>query len=380
MIFFKMELSLSIASGHPWIYSDAVRDPAGEPGEIVEIHGSRGFLALAWLDPLSPIVARVISLDPKERLDNLVARRIAAAMRLRAAVIDRETTTAFRALNGEGDHFPGLVVDVYGKVAVVRFDGAGARAFAHDRLVPVLRKELELETIYERSSRKDGGGGLMFGREPARELDVKEHGMTLLVDVVRGQKTGAFLDQRENRKLVRSIARGRRVLNLFSYTGGFTLAAALGGAQKTVSVDTAKAALETAKRTLERNGVTGDHEMREADAFEAIASVKKDEFDLIVVDPPNMAPSKNTVERALASYRALNVAALAAVESGGFVASASCSSHVDEPAFLSMLADAVAESGRPARIVTVRGAGPDHPYLPGHPEGRYLKFVLLAVG
>lgn len=374
----QKDLRRHLLDGHPWIYSEALR-AKGEPGEVVDVCDKAGtFLARGVLDPESPIAVRVISLHEDEPVEGLVERRLDEALALRERVIDRATTDAFRLLNGEGDHLPGVVVDVYGGVAVVRFDGAGPRAWAFESLVPALRARLPLATILERSSRGSDAKKL-WGADPADEIAVREHGMTLLVDVKRGQKTGAFLDQRENRALVRTLANGRRVLNVFSYTGGFTLAAALGGATSTASVDLAGAALETAARTLKANGVEGSHTMEKADAYRWLRELPSGRFDLIVVDPPSMAPSEKTVARALDAYREINVSAMRALPDGGLLASASCSSHVDEPKFLAMLRDAASRAGRRTRVLTVRGAGADHPFAPGHPEGRYLKFVLLSV-
>jgi 23S rRNA (cytosine1962-C5)-methyltransferase len=376
----RKPLARAIRGGHPWIYADALRSLDGaSPGEIVDVLDVKGggFLARGYADPGSAIAVRVLTLDPDEIVDEaFVARRVAEASRLREAVVDRATTDAFRLLHGEGDHLPGLVCDVYAGVHVVRFDGEGARQLGRRTLLPALAGA---RTIYERWRE---GGERLSGEPLPEELIVREHGMRFSVDVARGQKTGFFLDQRENRRLLAGHARGRTLLNCFAYTGGFTIAGALGGATRTVSVDTAGPALDAARRNLELNELDpAQHALVCEDAFKFLerAARRGERWDIVVLDPPSFAPSADALDRALGAYRELNELGLRCVVAGGLLATASCSSHVTPEAFLGVIASAAARARRRVRFFELRGAGPDHPVAPGHPEGRYLEFFLGRV-
>jgi len=376
----RKDLSGAVRSGHPWIYRDALRslgEPA--PGEIVEVADTRGdFLARGYADPDSPIAVRVLTLEADEPVDDtLVGRRVAEAVALRARIIDAQTTDAYRLCNGEGDFLPGVVCDLYAGVHVLQFDGAGARAFGQ-RVVRALAARGP-ETIFERSRE---GGALLAGAPPPAEIVIREHGMRLAVDVQRGQKTGLFLDQRENRRLVGTFSRGKSVLNCFSYTGGFSIAAALGGAQHTISVDTAAPALDAARHNFGLNGLDpAAHTLVCEDAFAFLdrCARRGEQFGLVVLDPPSFAPSAAALPRALRAYRDLNTLGLRCVEPGGVLATASCSSHVTADQFLEVLSEAAGRARRRVRVVALRGPGPDHPVAPGHPEGRYLKLVLGVV-
>jgi 23S rRNA (cytosine1962-C5)-methyltransferase len=221
---------------------------------------------------------------------------------------------------------------------------------------------------------------VLRGATPPDTVRVREHGVPFVVDVARGQKTGAFLDQRDNRRRVGELARGRRVLNLFSYAGGFSLHAALGGAGHVTSVDVASAGHATAQASFRAAGVDPSrHAFVTADVYAFLdgAAKRRETWDLVVSDPPSFAPSEKAVPRALASYRRLHRACAAALTPGGILCAASCSSHVPMDAFLGTLDDGSLGRGD-LRALELRGAGPDHPSLPAFPEGRYLKFVVLA--
>ena len=372
----KKDVAKAVRGGHPWVYRDALRPMAGvAPGEIVDVEDVKGaFLARGYADPDGAIGVRVLTLDARETIDDgFVAERVREAQAVRARVIGADTD-CYRLLNGEGDYLPGIVCDVYAGVHVLRFDGAGAKAFG-GRVV----RALSAATVYERSRE---GGELLAGAPPPDEIIVREHDMRLAVDVVRGQKTGFFLDQRENRRRVRELAQGRTVLNVFAYTGGFSVAAALGGARRTISVDTAAPALETARKNFALNGLdAAAHDFACEDAFAWLdrAARRGERFGLVILDPPSFAPNEESLARALRAYRDLNALGLQCVEPGGYLASASCSSHVDGDAFLAVIAEAAGKAHRRVRLIELRGAGPDHPVAPAHPEGRYLKFYLGVV-
>jgi 23S rRNA (cytosine1962-C5)-methyltransferase len=321
----------------------------------------------------------------RSRLDAAVwQERAAHACRLRALLFEGHRTNAYRLVHGEGDRMPGFVVDRYGPVAVVRTDGAGAAAriaeFA-EAIEPELER-LGVRTLVHRVGAKGETPQLegLYGPPPPERVVVEEHGVPFVVDLAHGQKTGAFLDQRENRRRVGELARGRRVLNLFSYAGGFSLHAALGGAPHVTSVDVAAAAHATAQASFRQAGVDpAAHAFVTADvrAFLEGANRRGETWDLVVSDPPSFAPNERAVPRALAAYRALHRACVDVLADGGVFCAASCSSHVDADDFLGTLDDA-ALAGRALVVAEVLGAGADHPTLAAFPEGRYLKFVVLA--
>jgi 23S rRNA (cytosine1962-C5)-methyltransferase len=355
---------------------------AGE--EVQIIAPDRTPVGRGLADPRSPIAVRVWT-RRRDPIDSALWRsRAARACERRTQLFDRTRTNAFRVLHGEGDRMPGLVVDRYGPVAVARADGDATSARIVE-LVDALWPLLDtwgVRTLVLREGAKGNPPRLepLRGRPPPDVVQVEEHGVPFLVDLAHGQKTGAFLDQRENRLRVGELARGRRVLNLFSYAGGFSLHAALGGAAHVTSVDVAAGAHATAQASFRVAGVDPSaHGFVTADvrAFLEGARKQRKEWDLIVSDPPSFASSEKALPRALSAYKTLHRACASVLSPGGIFCAASCSSHVDPPAFLSTLDDA-ALGERELVVLELRGAGPDHPTLPAFPEGRYLKFAVLA--
>jgi 23S rRNA (cytosine1962-C5)-methyltransferase len=279
---------------------------------------------------------------------------------------------------------PGLVVDRYRALAVAQTDGAGAAAHVSDlaeALWPTL-SSWGVSTLVHRTAVRGERPQLelLRGDPPPQVVAVEEHGVPFFVDIARGQKTGAFLDQRDNRRRVGELATGRRLLNLFSYTGGFGLHAARGGATHVTNVDTAAAAHATAQASFRAGGVDPSaHSFVTADVrtFLEGAQARGETWDLVVCDPPSFASSEKAVRRALSAYRALHRACAAVLAPGGILCASSCSSHVDASAFVRTLDDS-AVGGRELAVLEMRGAGPDHPTLAAFPEGRYLKFLVLC--
>ncbi|MFO0553609.1 MAG: class I SAM-dependent rRNA methyltransferase [Polyangiaceae bacterium] len=383
-----------VAAGHPWIYRESISEVRGAPktGDAVTLsaRGSREVLGVGLFDASSQIAVRVYA-QHDANVDKVIIEQIDRAIAFRRRIFD-DTTTAMRLCHGEGDRVPGVVLDRYGEVAILRLDGdaiatrfenpALARAL-FGKLTPIGVRSLGLRSAasHEGDSPDDKRVRDLEGEPVPRRVEVLENGMTLEVDLWHGQKTGAFLDQRENRARVRRWARGaRKVLNLFSYTGGFSLAAALGGAERVTSVDSAAQAHASAQRSFRKNGLDpARHDFVTADAFAYLdsAAQKGERFDLVICDPPSFAPSERAKKRALSAYEKLHRACARVLAPGGMLAAASCSSHVTMEDFMSTLDDRAL--GRSDLVV--RGAfGPpeDHPSLAAFPEGRYLKLVLLA--
>jgi 23S rRNA (cytosine1962-C5)-methyltransferase len=383
--------AVAVRRGHPWVYREGIlRPPPGlATGAAVEVAGEAGeILGRGLWDGASPIAVRVFGGARGEALDAAgIASRIERAMAWRDAWFGGDgQTTAYRLVAGEGDRVPGFVLDRYGDLAVARLDTEALRPHL-DGIARALEAPLAARGIRTLALRLDepGAGGRKLaslrGPPPPDRIVVRELGMAMEVDLAHGQKTGAFLDQRENRARVRALARGRRrILNLFSYAGGFSLAAALGGGAKVTSVDTASAAHASAERSFRQNGLDpAAHAFVTADVFDFLEQARRrgDRFDLAISDPPSFAPSERARPRAMAAYRRLHAAVAAVLADGAVFCASSCSSHVPAEDFLATLDDATLGRGDLC-LREMHGQPPDHPTLPAWPEGRYLKFAVLG--
>ena len=400
----------AVRRGHPWIFRSAVGQNSSRPitdARIVTIVAESGeAIGTGVYDPGSPIALRVWGVGEGAHLDaSVFSERLGRALAVRKELFADGQTTAYRVLNGEGDRTPGFVIDRYGDVAVIRIDGDAARAVAPILLAGVddqLRDAgiaTALERVAKRTSDREGREGregreergeaksvtVRFGTEPT-SVRVSEHGVPFLVDVMRGQKTGAFLDQRENRRRVGELvarrlraALGVRVLNLFSYTGGFSQRAALAGGTVT-SVDVAAKAHGTAQESFKLAGIPlAPHSFVTADAFAWLAEQKKKgrDWDVVISDPPSFAPSERAKPNAISAYRSLHRACAEVLAPGGTFVAASCSSHISAEDFLTTLDD-IALGRSDLRLLELFGPPADHPTLPSFPEGRYLKLAVLA--
>jgi 23S rRNA (cytosine1962-C5)-methyltransferase len=347
-------------------------------------------LARGFWDANSPIAVRIVSADGELELEREIDRRVSEALARRLGAIDRGGTDAFRWIHGEADELPGVHVDVYGTALSIRYDGGGARAFYRD--LPARLREaargagLAVDAILERRPR--GGSGdadgertlALHGTPPDGEIEIRENGLRFGADLRRGQKGGLFLDQRENRALVRTLARDRRVLNLFGYTGGFSIYAAAGGARATTTVDVAAPAIAAARRNFERNHLpiaNARFAAEDAFAFLTRAAAAGERFDLVISDPPSFAPSRRALETGLRAYQRLHRLCAAVTAPGGILCAASCSSHIGRQAFLATVKDGAREADRRVQVREVRGAAVDHPVVPQFPEGDYLKFAIM---
>ena len=396
----KLELQKDLArhlrAGHPWVYKRALeRPPPGlAPGAIVDVTAGGKFVARGYFDPISAVRVRILTRDPAEAIGPLFWRRqIARAAALRRAYVLNEQTDCARLVHGEGDGLPGLVVDLYGKHAVLKLYSGGL-TLHRAAIVDALRGEVALEGIYGRDEElaaapseeeeledRDGPpakGHLLWGQEPPAELVVRENGMQVAVDLRGGQKTGYFLDQRDNRFALRRYARGRtRALNCFSYSGGFSVSAALGGAREVISVDRDAGAIALARRNFALNGFdAGDHGFITGEVLEFLRAQEK-KFDLIVLDPPAFAKSQKAVPAALDGYASLHRAALQILAPGGILATASCSARVGPEEFIGAVWEAAAKTHSDLTLLEERRQPPDHPVLLAFPEGRYLKFFVF---
>jgi 23S rRNA (cytosine1962-C5)-methyltransferase len=382
-----------LRTGHPWVFRKGLEQvPRIPPGSVVDLTEGGKFVARGYFDPHSPIAVRVLTRDVRDVVDQtFLEARLSRALHLRQALLDLSSTDAYRWVHGEGDGLPGVVVDLYGSLAVVKLYSAGLTPF-RAMLVAALRAVLpQLTGILGRDRPAEGepleedegqGGGELLWGAAAEPLVIRERGVRFRVDVWRGQKTGFFLDQRENRALVRRLASGARVLNCFCYSGGFSVNAALGGAAHVFSVDQDADAISLARENFRENGLDPErHDFLAADAFQLLASFRGEgrQFELVVLDPPAFAKTQRAVEAALDGYASLNRQALALVTPGGLLATASCSARVSPEAFLGTLKEAGAKAGVDLTLVEERYQPPDHPVSLAFPEGRYLKFHVLRV-
>jgi 23S rRNA (cytosine1962-C5)-methyltransferase len=358
------EVSDSIRRGHPWIFRPALHPPRQPvaPGQLALIERRGKAIAIGFADPESPIAARVLTLDVNESINEAwVCRRVERAVALRRCAPSLAHCNAMRVIHGENDHLPGLVLDCYAGFGVVQFDGAGARAMWQPYVEAIARV-----------------AGVQLARP--RLVTIEENGARFEVDLERGQKTGFYLDQRDNRLRAGAACAGARVLNLFCYSGGFTVQAALGGALAVTSVDRAKPAVDAVARNLALNDLdVAAHELVSSDAFEFLEDARRRQrrWDVVTCDPPSFAPSARVRAKALSAYRRLNRLAVDAVEPGGMLITASCSSHITMDDMLDIAADATAERG--GRVLAMTGPGEDHPVLPGFREGLYLKCLFVRL-
>jgi 23S rRNA (cytosine1962-C5)-methyltransferase len=373
--------------GHPWIYSEAIGQVEGAPtaGDVVDVcDQSSRFIGRGFFNPRSQIRVRMATWRDEPVDGALVRARIAAARQLRVRLgLPSADTTAYRLVNSEGDRLSGLVVDMYGDVAVVQFGALGLKLREAD-VYAALQELVAPRAIYEA-----GGGGfaavegfevkarLVHG-EAASEIVYRENGLTLAIDPLAGQKTGAFLDQRENRARVGALARGARVLDVYTYVGGFALCALAGGARSVCAVDASSRALARAEANAARNQFVG-LEVVEADAFRFLEAASPNAYDLVIVDPPKFARARKDLDAALKGYRRLNALALAACAPGALLATSSCSQLVSLAEFERTLSAAALDAHRRIQVLETRSMGADHPLPPAFPEGRYLKFVLCRV-
>lgn len=368
--------------GHPWVYRDAISTPPKvNRAQLCQMLDSKNdHLAWAYYDPHSPLCLRVLSLDKKPPTFQLFEQRFNLALQLRKSVLS-PNTDSYRLFNGEGDLLPGLICDVYKDVAVLQFDGQGANEFwEKQKITDWLMKESGCTSVVEKLRRQtEGGLVLLGGKKCSEEIIAKENGVSFVVNLEKGQKTGFFLDQRENRKYIQSVSKGKSVLNLFSYSGGFSVYAGLGGAVKVASLDIAEGAIELASKNWALNGLEPKlHEGLCVDVFDYLGSVTE-AWDHIIVDPPSMGHSEEHKERARLKYIELFTAVAKKIKSQGQLSVSSCSSHISFEDFFEIINESLSQAKRRGQIVRVSGQGPDHPFPHGCHELRYLKFVHLVL-
>lgn len=393
-VYLKKGRDESVRRFHPWVFSGAVAQVAGSPaeGDIVAVYSAEGEYLASGHWQIGSIAVRILSFDADPGSPSFWEDSIRAAFDARKAMglTDSAKTDCYRLVHGEGDGLPGLIVDYYDGVCVLQAHSVGMFR-AKNQICEALKAVYgdALKAVYDKSS---GTAPFKAGLElvdgylwqapgfEAGEQTVLENGHKFLVNWTEGQKTGFFLDQRENRALVERYARGRNVLNLFCYTGGFSVYALGGGAVHVDSVDSSAKAMAMVDRNIALNGFgPGQHTSFCADAIEHLAAVEDGKYDLIIVDPPAFAKHRGALKNALRAYQRLNARAIEKVAPGGFIFTFSCSQVVEKEAFGLAVFSAAASTGRRVRIIDRLNQPADHAVNIYHPEGEYLKGLLLYV-
>lgn len=375
---------------HPWIFSGAVQQVEGEPasGETVGVYDAHGqFLAWGAYSPESQIRLRIWSWDQDATIDrDFFVEQIQNAVQLREALFDKSDTTAYRLIHAESDRLPGLIVDQYKDTVVIQILSAGIERW-REEIVTALVEFLHPTCIYERSDvavRELEGlpkrTGVAYGTLPEQPITISENKLRFKVDVVEGQKTGFYLDQRDNHRFCRGIAKGKSVLNCFAYTGGFTVEALAGGAASVLSIDSSEDALALAKENVSLNNLPLDKcDWIVGDVFEELRTLRDrgEGYDLIILDPPKFAPTASQARQAARGYKDINLYGFKLLNPGGVLMTFSCSGGIDENFFQKIVADAALDAGVDAQILYRLSQSADHPTHLTFPEGTYLKGLVV---
>lgn len=375
---------------HPWVFSGALQQiPEGlESGMPVHLLDEQGnFLAQGYFNSYSQIAVRVWGWDAREEINaEFFEQRVKQAYKIRKKFVENKGTDSYRLINSENDLLPGLVVDKYADYLSAQFHTRGME-YWKESVVDALMKMVKPKGIYERSDARardiegeKGKIGSLYGQTPEK-VKILENGLKFWVDIAGGQKTGFFLDQRDKRKALRKYVGGKKVLNCFSYTGGFSVYALGSGATEVVSVDSSEPALRLVEENVKLNGFK-NHKVISADVKDYLTSAqeeKKDYFDVIILDPPAFIKDRHKIKEGVQGYRKINELALRLLPPGGILASASCSAHLSLSDFRYMLSEAAGRAGRTLQILETYTHGIDHPELVAFTEGEYLKCVFAII-
>ena len=381
------DVSKHIKRGNPWIFSDAVEKIKAPEGSYVILTTFKGeALAHGFYSPSINLAVRVLVSEDRRFTDQEVINRLRRAIENKKHLLTTENK-CLRVINGEGDELPGMVADYYDRVLVLKLDGAAAEAFWNKEAVADYFMEqtiLPVECVYfKRKNREEEKGLILKGEwENLNDVEFLEHGVKFRTNIVDAAKTGFFLDQRENRNFIRSVAKDKTLLNLFGYTGGFSVYAGLGGASQVTTVDIAPHAIKASELNWQINLLSPEkHEAICADAFAWVleAQEQKKLWDIVITDPPSFAPNQKAVDSAKDAYTKVFADSLRLVKDGGFFAASSCSGHISFDEFMGIVQDAFSKARRRGKVILVKGQPEDHPFPMALPEMRYLKFVYLQV-
>jgi len=386
-VFLRRGKEKRLATGHLWIYEGEIEQVQGElgEGEVVDVRTAAGrFLGRGTYTSRSKIAVRLLTHRQEEIDEEFFRKRLTEAIAYRNQL--RIDATGYRLVYSEGDLLPGLIVDCYGDALVIQTTTVGMES-RKPLIVQLLAELLNPRYIYERNDmnvRKLEGlpvvKGFLWG-EGETLMEIQESGVRFLVDIEGGQKTGFFLDQRENRRAVAEYVQGGDVLDAFCYTGGFAIHAARAGARSVLGIENSEAAVAMARQNAELNGVHDRCTFIVGNTFDHLRRLSEEgrQFDAVILDPPAFVKTKSALAGGLAGYKEINLRALKLLRPGGILVSCSCSFHVDEALLLAVVADAARDARRTLRLVESRGQARDHPVLPSMPETRYLKCLIFRV-
>ncbi len=391
-VFLKKGKERLVQSKHPWIFSGAIEKikDVKQNGETVVVKSFDGKeLALGAISIHSQIAVRIWSFNVNKKIDDqFFTERINSAISLRRNIINFDHTNVYRLINSESDLIPGLIADVYGDFLVCQFLSAGAE-FWKATIVEILKKLLNINNIFERSdtdSRRkekfEEKSGVLSGIEPPDFVEVVENGLKFLVDIKSGHKTGFYIDQRDNRNLIKDFAKDKSVLNCFCYTGGFSLYAHSAGAKSITNIDSSSAALKILTKNFSINNFPSEQVTNiEGDVFQVLRKFRDEgkTFDLIILDPPKFAESASQVNKAARGYKDINLLAMKILNTGGVLFTFSCSGHITQDLFRKIVDDAAIDSGRTVKFIRQLTQSADHPVLSSFPEGLYLKGLVCEV-
>lgn len=386
----------AVRAGHPWIFSGAIQDVTGspKPGETIEVKSTnQDFLGMGAWSPKSQMQVRMWSIKKRPIDKAFFTECISAAFQQRQALGLTTTNTAYRLINAESDNLPGVTVDYYDGWLIAQFLTTGAE-YWKKTIAEALAEVTQCKGVYERSDvdvrRKEGlepSTGLLLGEMPPAYIDINEQGRQYRVDVINGHKTGFYLDQRENRSLLQHYAKDKRVLNTFSYTGGFSIAALKGGASHATNIDSSQPALDIATQAAELNGFDKDKmENVNGDVFKLLRdycydkSLNKGLFDIIVLDPPKFAENRNQLKKAARAYKDINMLGFKLLKPGGLLFTFSCSGLMEASLFQKIVADAALDTGYQGQIIHKLSQATDHPVKLSFPESYYLKGLVCQKG
>lgn len=382
----------AVLQRHPWVFSGALEKIKGTPanGDVVKVcSANNDFLAYGYYNDQSRVAVRLLEWDENETINEAwYEQRIKKAIDSRSHLLKSKDTNAYRLIFSEADFLPGLIVDQYADFLSVQILSTGIEKIK-PILIDILVKLLQPKGIFDRSdatARTHEGitaeNGLLWGETPAAFIAVKENGITYHINIAEGQKSGFYCDQRDNRQLFATYAKGKSVLDCFSYSGGFSLNAFKQGAKEVTSVDSSALAIETLKQNIELNQFSAkDHVAIQSDVNKQLRAFKEEgkKFDIVVLDPPKYAPSRSALDRAARAYKDLNRLGLLLLESGGLLATFSCSGAVDIETFKQIIAWAALDAGKEVQVIRQFSQPEDHPVRLSFPEGEYLKGLLVRV-
>lgn len=384
-IYLNRNLRKYLLQGQAWVYKDAIVRPSYKNISLCQVYDKKGFIAWAMYDPNSLLSLRILSTQKIKPDLHFLEKQFLQSLSVRKT-LNKKKTNAFRLINGEGDYFPGLICDIYNDTAVVQFDGLGPETFWKERKnfnFDWIFHCAEVKNIILKSRHiKNNTGQFFIGdkKKDFTKINIKENQLHFLVNLIDGQKTGFFLDQRDNRQYVKNISQNKSLLNLFSYTGGFSIYAGSGGTKQVCSVDLSKPALDYAQKNWDLNALSKNtHSSLCVDVLQWLEKTPNQLWDVIIVDPPSMAKSKDQKEIAIKKYIQLFSKTMQFLKPNGDLILSSCSSHIHFSDFQYIINQALSLQRKKAQVLRLSSQGLDHPYLQSMPESRYLKFTHLKL-